>query len=218
MRLGIEYGKAIVDWAELGRGNKSKRYPRISGIVIRRADLAQLETALEEKSKVRQEKIAELPVLVALFTLNRRAKRCRDLAQTHYQRGMHGLAGKMKREKNRIHDLKGQVLHHMLEAGILVGGKFHIFEHGNWAEVLEGGKYRFHRPSPPGQSLTETVLLDSIEAKPKDAKEPTLEIAYEVVMKYLLGKSHVNVYEWPRLSRNRRKYNWHEEDEDDEEL
>ena len=83
-----------------------------------------------------------LPVLAALFTLNRRAKRCRDLAQTYYQNGMHGFAGKMK-EKEGIYYLKRQVLHYLLEAGILVGGKFHKFPGGNWAEILRSDGYTF---------------------------------------------------------------------------
>ncbi len=155
-----------------------------------------------------------LPVLAALFTLNRRAKRCRDLAQTYYQQGMHGFAGDMKREKERIYALKGQVLHHLVEAGVLVGGKFHRFEFGNYAEVLEGQGYRFHRPCPPREPGIDD-LSESVEAKPKESSEPTVEIAFEVVQKFLAGKEWVAVYQWPPKARPTR-FRSHDEFEGDE--
>jgi len=169
-RIGIEYGKAVVDWNEFGRKHQRKRYPVISGVVIRRFDLGLLQNTLAEKEQKRRKQIDRLPVLAALFTLNRRAKRCRDLAQVYYRSGMHGFASDMKREKNRIYDLKGQILHYMLENGVLVGGKYHRFEFGNWAELLQGSGYSFHRPCPPRESLPEAETLESIEAKPKKCK------------------------------------------------
>lgn len=214
-RLGIEYGKALLSWNEYGRRGNKRYYPSVSGIVIRYDDLPRLEEALEIKYQKQERKVTRLPVLAALFTLNRRAKRCRDLAQTYYQEGMHGFAGDMKREKNRIYDLKGQVLHHMVEAGVLVGGKFHRFEFGNWAEILEGDGYRFHRPCPPQESLPETELIESIESKPKDASEPTLAIAYEVIERFLSDKRRVAVYEWPPKARPAR-HRWYDEDDDDD--
>ncbi len=125
---------------------------------------------------------------------------------------MHGFAGKMKREKERIYDLKGQVLHHMVEAGVLVGGKLHRFEFGNWAEILAGGGYTFHRPCPPPDGDSAGVeLIESIEAKPKGTKEPTLKVAYEAVEKFLVGKERASVYQWPRINRGRSQ-RWHGND------
>lgn len=209
-RLGIEYGRAVVDWTELGRKYHKKRYPLFSGVVIRAADETRLMAALEEKAQKRQRKVERLPVLAALFTLNRRAKRCRDLAQTYYQQGMHGFAGDMKRVKERIYALKGQALHHLVEAGVLVGGKYHRFEFGNFAEVLEGRGYRFHRPCPPREP-GDGDLIESVEAKPKEAGEPTVEIAYEVVERFLADKERVAVYQWPPKARTP----WHRWRDDD---
>lgn len=214
-RIGVEYGRAVVGWAEFGRKYRRKRYPMFSGVVIRAEDHARLMAALEVKARKRQEKVGRLSVLAALFTLNRRAKRCRDLAQSYYQERMHGFAGDMKREKDCIYALKEQVLHHLVEAGVLVGGKYHRFEFGNWAEVLEGQGYRFHRPCPPREP-GEGDLIESVEAKPMEAGEPTVEIAYEVVEKFLVGKERVAVYEWPPVVRSRRRYRWDDDNLDDE--
>jgi hypothetical protein len=164
----------------------------------------------------RQAKVADLPILAALFTLNRRAKRCRDLAATYYSNGMHGLAGQMRREKQRIYDLKGQVLHHLMESGELSGGKYHQFEFGNWAEVLEGSGYRFHRPCPPPELTSESEVIESVEAKPKSAKEPALDVAFEVVENFLKGRDRVAVYEWPAKPRTSRHYRWSDDDFDDD--
>lgn len=57
--------------------------------------------------------------------------------------------------------------------------------------------------------------LESIEAKPKSAKEPTLDVAYEVVKRFLEGKEKVSVYEWSTYTRAR-DYHWQDEDDDEE--
>lgn len=186
-----------------------------SGVIIRAEDHSTLMAALEAKAKKRQRKVDRLSVLAALFTLNRRAKRCRDLAQSYYQNRIHGFAGEMRKEKERIYALKEQAIHHLVEAGILVGGNYHRFEFGNWAEVIEGQGYRFHRPCPPRES-SEHDLIEIIEAKPKEAGEPTLEIAFEVVEKFLVGKKRVSVYNWPPVVRSRLKYRREEDDFDDD--
>lgn len=214
-RLGIDYAKAIVDWSEFRRRGKRHCCPVFSGVVIRHEDHARLLEALEEKSRRRDRKIEKLSVLAALFTLNRRAKRCRDMAKTYYQNGMHGLAGQMKREKDRIYYFKGQVLEHLVRAGRLTGGDFHRFGYGNWAEVLEGEGYRFHRPSPSQAESPNERQLESIESKPKSAKEPTLDVAYEVVQRFLTDKEKVSIYEWSTYSRPKRGYRWQDEDDED---
>ena len=183
-----------------------------SGVVIRDADLPKLKEALAAKAEKQQQQVDRLPVLAALFTLNRRAKRCRDLAQTYFQNRMHGLAGDMRREKDRIYVLKGQVLHHMVEAGVLVGGKFHRFSGGNWAELLQGGGYTFHRPCPPQEASAVGDEIESVEAKPKEAREPSLEVAMKVVEKFLEGKERADVYQWPPVIRQPRRRQWEEDD------
>lgn len=210
-RLGIPYAKAMVGWDE----TRNNSYPRHSGIVIRSVDFPRLQKALDDKRSKRQKKLEKLPVLAALFTLNRRAKRCRDLAQIYYQSDMHGLAGAMKSEKNHIYRLKGQVLHYMVESGVLVGGTFHRFEFGNWAEVLEGDGYRFHRPCRPQTLVADSQQIQSVESKPKGAKESTVDMAYEVVERFLHGKPRASIYEWPSKARKSRHQRWDDDDDDD---
>ena len=207
-RLRIEYGKALVGWDEVGRN--VKRYPVLSGVVVRECDHARLMAAVEAKACKDRRVVERLPVLAALFTLNRRAKRCRDLAQTYYRRRMHGLAGEMKREKERIYRLKGQALHYLVQAGVLTGGVFHRFEGGAWAEVLRGGGYSFHRPCPPQGDVDVPKLAESVEAKPKQASEPTLAVAHEVVARFLNDKPVAAVYQWPPVVR------WRIWDDDDD--
>lgn len=215
-RVGIDYAKAIVGWSEVGRSGSRKRYPVTSGVVIRNSDLPKLEEALAEKDKKEEQQIDRLPILAALFTLNRRAKRCRDLAQTYYQNRMHGFAGKMKKEKEEIYELKGQVLHYMVAARILGGGKYHRFPGGNWAEVLHGDGYTFHRPCPPQEGSVAVEEMESVESKPKKAKEPKLAVAFGVVGKFLADKEWVIVYEWPPVIRPSRYPGWDDNDERDD--
>lgn len=175
-----------------------------------RVERSILEEARRQLQAEQSSKVAKIDVLAALFTLNRRAKRCRDLAQGYYLSKQHGLAGKMRSEKEEVYDLKGQALHHLLAEGRLKVVGLHRFEGGNHAEVLEGDGFRFHRPCPdptpaPG-SESAAALLDSIEAKPKGAKEPTLAAALAVVRGYLEGRPRVTVYEWPTKRRAGREF------------
>jgi hypothetical protein len=100
----------------------------------------------------------------------------------------------------------------------LVGGKYHRFGETLWAEVLEGQGYRFHRPCPP-QNEAVAEIIESVEAKPKEAKEPTLTIAYQVVEAFLADKRMVSVYQWPARIRASRYRRWEDDDfEDDDYL
>lgn len=148
-----------------------------------------------QKLRVQIEDVTNMDVLQAMFTLNRRAKRCRDLAQSYYQHRLHGFAKRMKEEKERIYELKGQVLGHFVELGILTGGKFHQFERGNWAEVLEGDGFRFHRPCPPRES-DGGETIECIESMPKGKRKLKLDTANAVLETFLQDKSPVIVFEW----------------------
>lgn len=224
-RLGVEYAKAIVDWTDYG--------PVLHGIVVHKLDEKAVLTAIQARVAKQRKQADQLSIMAAMFTLNRRAKRCRDLARTYYQNRMHGLAGYMRREKERIYDLKSQVLHHLLERHVLTGGRFHQFEGGTWAEVLTGQGYTFHRPCPPPIDATveapdgtyprppaeqsdKAVVLESIEAKPKGAKEPPISVAVAAVNKFLAGKRRVRVYQWPARPKPPRFQSWEDWDEDDD--
>ena len=211
-RLGIEYAKAVVEWDIRYR----RTYPIVSGIVIASSDWMRLARAVVAKRRKHRKAVRSLPVLSALFTLNRRAKRCRDLAQVYYWRSMHGLAGKCRAEKERIYWLKGQVLHYMVEANVVSGGSYHMLEAGNWAEVLRGEGYTFHRPCP-AQIGVVPDRVPSIEAKPKGAREPSLAVAFEVVERFLEDKEIASVYQWPPKAKASRRRYWRDEDcEDDD--
>jgi hypothetical protein len=58
----------------------------------------------------RTKQAAGVSVLQALFTLNRRAKRCLELAQKYYWQRLHGFATEQRHEKERIYRMKGQAL------------------------------------------------------------------------------------------------------------
>lgn len=109
-----------------------------------------------EKAKTRLPQLVD--VLVALWTLNRRAKRCRDMAAHFYDCRKHGLAGNARDEKEAIYRLKGQALHWLVEDGRLSHDGCHMFKSDDgqqlWSEVLAGEGYSFHRPcARPDQHL-----------------------------------------------------------------
>jgi hypothetical protein len=170
------------------------------------------------EKRLEKEKKTPVPILPALFTLNRRAKRCRDLAQKYYRRRKHGFAQKAREEKETIYGLKGQVLHHLVASGVLSVIGYHRFlgEQGeHFAEILAGEGYSFHRPCDPPEVGGVHEIRESIEARPKGAKEPTLTAAYSAVNLFLKGKKFVDVFEWQR--RERVQYVGGKRDDDGEE-
>ena len=90
-----------------------------------------------------------IPVLAALWVVNRRAKRCRDLAINYNDQKAYGFAKSNTREKKRIYGLKGQVLQYLLneDAAVIIG--HHRFPNGNWAELVSCEGYTLHRPCAP---------------------------------------------------------------------
>src|SRR5437879_1969983 len=101
------------------------------------------------------------------------------------------------------------------------------FAGGNWAEVLKGDGYTFHRPCQPQEGDSVVEEIESIEAKPKGAKEPSLAVALEVVEKFLEGKQRVSVYQWPPVSRQQRRQerdwdadeeSWGDDDDDEDDF
>lgn len=208
-KLKIDFAEAVVGF----EGNGRRCRPVRDGVVVSAEDAPKLRAEIEERQKKyhkrRSKQANSTSILSALFTLNRRAKRCRDQAQQYYDANMHGLAGKMRREKESIYALKGQALHHLVEEGRLSHAGYHRFGRGNWGEVLEGEGYRFHRPCPPPEEPSRIIEeIKDIEAQPKGASEPPLDIAKRVVNKYLRKKPQVQVYEWPPADAD----DWDDED------
>ena len=138
----------------------------------------------------------QIPILAAIWVLNQRAKRCRDLARHHYDAERFGFATSARREKVRLYELKGQALHHLVESGELKVIGHHQFPDGQWAEVLQGGGYTFHRPCPT-QPGTAGAQIDHIEAKPRGAKDPKLKDALLTANSFLAAKPRAHVFSWP---------------------
>lgn len=214
-KLGIKFAEAIVGFDEY----RSRCFSPIKdGVVVSARSASKLLAAIsardEQASQRTQDSVRNLDVLAALFTLNRRAKRCRDSAQKYYLAGMHGLASTMRKEKERIYRLKGQALHYLIEEGRLGISGFHRFDGGNWSELLVGDGYSFHRPCPAQSG--DVQVRDGIEAKPKGAKEPTLAVAFEVVERFLEGRPQVSIFQWPRRARVRYEFDdWEDDFEED---
>ena len=157
------------------------------------------EDQVEPKRKVSPKPPVRIDVLASVWVINRRAKRCRDQASAHYKRGLHGFAGNARKAKDRLYSLKGEALHHLLAEGRLKVVGYHRFPDGNWAELLQGDGYTFHRPCPP-RAAAHVEERDQIEAKPRGAKEPRLKDAVHTVEMYLESKPEVQPYQWPAKS------------------
>jgi len=132
----------------------------------------------------------------ALWSINRRAKRCRDLAQANYMAGEYFLASYYKSWKERYYQLKGQVLHHMIIDGHLKVLGYHLFEEGLWAELLGAEGFTFHRPCAPMEGMV-ALPCDRIENKPKQAGEIAIDDACRALTDYLLDKPKAAIYQWP---------------------
>jgi hypothetical protein len=100
-----------------GRGSVS--YP------VYRAD------QVEPKRRMTAAPPAIIDVLAAVWVLNRRARRCRDLARSAYKDGRHQAADTHSREKRELYQLKGKVLHHLVAEGLLRVDVYHGFPKGN---------------------------------------------------------------------------------------
>ena len=143
-----------------------------------------------------------IPVFAALWTINRRAKRCRDLAKQFYDQAEYGLAKAHSSQKERLYDLKGQVLQHLLNenAAVIVG--HHRFPNGNWAELIACDGYFFHRPCA---AIEGAVICErnDIEAKPKGAKESRIKDARYTLEEFLKDRPYLYVFKWETRVRNR---------------
>jgi hypothetical protein len=122
----------------------------------------------------------EVDLLAAVFTVNRAAKRQRDLAQKYYQQNMHGFAGSSKNRKRKYYDLKDMGIMAAHQAGRLVC----TFRHGG-LYLWQGEGYSFHSTlKPKSLDVPELPLQEGeaylfVEAKPMGSKEPRLRDAIQ---------------------------------------
>jgi hypothetical protein len=178
------------------------------------------EDQVEPKKERNRTPPKRIDVLVALWVVNRAAKRYRDAASKHYGNAraakhsfdreragaLFGLANISATKKRCYYRLKSQATAYLVAEGHLTVVGYHRFGN-NWAEVLQADVYTVHRPCPPQPGDAGARQIDDIEAKPRGAKEPRLKYAIHTLKKYLKGKPVVPVYEWPaRPKPGRRRY------------
>lgn len=93
-----------------------------------------------DRSTTRSEVAAiEMPLLEAIWLVNKAAKTQRDLASTYYGAGMHGFAGNSRSRKEKYYGLKDRGIAFALSDGVLDWRGWH----GNMS-VVEGEGFRFH--------------------------------------------------------------------------
>ncbi len=152
-------------------------------------------------------------MLAAVWTVNRSAKRCRNAASGCYEWGHKAQASVWSKRKSGMYVLKAQALHHLVTEGRLQVVGYHRFQ-DNWAEVLRGEDYTFHRPCPPPSDDVQSKQLEEIEAKPRGTKEPRLKDALYTLESYLDGKGEVEVFQWPSRPGSR-PVSFYEDDEEE---
>lgn len=119
---------------------------------------------------------AKIDLLLAIYTVNKAAKRRRDAAEHHYRRSRHGLAGLARRTKEELYALKDLGIVAAVQCGRINFVKFH----GDWA-YYQGEGYSFHSSlvpqgsgpaAAPPQSSEEVVIR--VAATPKGRGEARL--------------------------------------------
>lgn len=138
----------------------------------------------EAEQKKREARARRGDILLALWSLNRAAKRQRDkMQQAVYF------------DRSEFYQDKNQALAYLLAEGRLAVEGVHKI--GNvYAEVLRGNGYSFHRPAPePTGDFVD--IGEKIEAKPVDASEMDANFALDVLRLYLEGKPRIETYSWP---------------------
>jgi hypothetical protein len=141
-----------------------------------------------------------IPILSALWAINRAAKRFRDAASSHYAHHQHGLSSFAKEKKQTLYQSKAQALYYLVQDGTLQHSGYHCFSDDKWAEVLTGSGFTFHRPCEAPDQLS-TRFIGNIQAKPRSAHEPRLCDAIHTVTTYLSRKPVVEIYRWPARER-----------------
>lgn len=112
-----------------------------------------------------------VPLLQAIFTVNRTAKRYRNKAAAHYDMEQFGFATSARMVKQHLYGLKDRGIVSAYRKGLIQA----TGTHGPLV-YYEGGGYRFHSLLHPGgvelSMLSEETVR--VEAKPKGEKESRL--------------------------------------------
>ena len=141
--------------------------------------------------------LKEVPILLAVWAINRSAKRYRDFSSKQYSRHNHNFARFGSQTKKKLYHLKDQTLHYLVEEGVLQVKGYHRFDAG-WAEVLKGEEFTFHRPcrKPEVDNEEDVPQIEEIEAKTRERGEPKLKDAVFTLENYLEHRPEVEVYRW----------------------
>jgi len=170
------------------------------------------------KPKKHQNPAQTIDVLLAVFTVNKAAKRYRDNAQGHYLGRRHALARSASSRKRGLYALK--------EKGIIaacaVGRLTFIGIHGGLA-LYRGEGYCFHSclaPTDVGATV-QTLDSDSFfkEAAPKEASEARLKDAVLTLQSLSVSEDRFTRLprpEYPRKERDQEPVLAHGESDDDE--
>jgi len=157
----------------------------------------------------------EVDLLLAIFTVNKTAKRYRDAASTHYQCRQHGFAGDASSKKHALYRLK--------DLGIMrahqVGRLSFVAMHGNLA-VYRGEGYCFHShllpdvtPLPEDEARAGSPVF--VEAAPKGAGEARLKDAVLTLMDLPRSEAGYRRLPPPQLRQRRRTGVPHDADRDE---
>jgi hypothetical protein len=153
-------------------------------------------------------------ILMAIWSVNRAAKRRRDAAESSYHSDLHGFAGAHKEAKARYYRLKDRGIAWLAHHGHLTAAYRH-----SQLVVWLGGGFSFHSTlAPRDAALPETSAeLVRMEAKPAGSREmrlvdavALLEGLASVVTNYDQAQP---AWAMPRLAPRDRSYNW-DDDED----
>jgi len=146
----------------VGNGAKSVTYP-----VFRESQCSRIT---QRKSRPPE----TVDLLVAIFAVNRSAKRYRDAAQALYQANQHGFAGDSRKKKETLYELKERGI----AAAVRQGRLSYVGMNGRLA-LYRGDGYCFHSTIVPATSPNEQIgeLLIFREACPRGATEARLKDA-----------------------------------------
>jgi len=225
-RLLVRHPKAAVsktEWSKRGYRVLDEAVPHSSRTFAFKSGASYTyDVYRDDQLKPKRTLVVRPPVLInvlaAVWVINRRTKRCRDQASNWYAKGAHSRAASAKEEKEQLNKLKSQALHYLVAEGRLKIVANHRFPDKNWAEVLKGDGYTFHRPCATKEGEAPD-LINEIEAKPRGSKEPRLKDALFTINHFLEGKAKVGVFAWPEKIRPRwlsRHVDEPDDDQDDD--
>ena len=144
-------------------------------------NLYRLSDTIPKKKRHNKEPELIDDFLLALFVVNRAAKRQRDNARKYYMHEMYGLATYAKNEKEWLYNYKNKGMGYAIKNGLVV----YVGHHGELA-FFKGQGYSFHQPD---FSVNNRIQLTNeeifVESKPRSKEEPRLKDCIYTIQKTL---------------------------------